>query len=145
MVLQKACQGPLEASWCIKTRFSFKKVKTRFISWMLETDSWMATTQRLIDKKPLSKDLKTHIKYFNVVAMYMGLPMDSDFTKKLLIGSIGPNLKPGDYVGADGSMLPLLTIESKVQAYDNMLNRTLGRSIWGEEESAAASAMREES
>ena len=145
MVLQKACQGPLEASWCIKTRFNFAKIETRFISWMLETDSWMATTQRLIGKKPLSKDLKTHIKHFNLVAMYMGLPMDSDYTKKLFIGSIGPNLKPGDYVDGDGSMLPLLTIESKVQAYDNMLSQTLGRSIWSDvEESAAAAVVSEE-
>ena len=87
-VVAKAFQGTTGKSWCSSTQYDLTKTTNLLTNWMWKRQDWIDTKGKLELGKPLSDNLVTHIHYFRLIAMYMGLEAESEETKQLFIDSV---------------------------------------------------------
>ena len=90
-ILMQAFQGPTGASWCCSAGYDFDKtinMLLNLLNWMVRREDWFQLKTQVERGIPLSDNLNTHIFFFKRVAMYMGLEVEGEDTKRLFIRSL---------------------------------------------------------
>ena len=88
-ILNKAMKGSQGKEWCYKFGHDFDYVINKLINQMMQREDWKDLMVKMVRGESFAESLEEHLKYFKLVAKYMGMRAEDQLTKK------GPSLLGG--------------------------------------------------